>query len=166
MPAWRTRIVGGAVSPSFRRLWLGQSVSLMGSQVAQLGVPLVAVVRLHASVASLGVLALLRYLPFLLLSLPAGALLDRWPARPVLVTINLARALLVGAIPVLAASGALRMVDLYALSVAFRAAIPAIVPPERLEGAQARLAGSETVARVAGPGVAGALVSVASAPVA
>lgn len=163
------------MNPSFRRLWLGQSVSLIGSQVAQLALPLIAVVQLHASVASIGLLSLVGFLPFVLLSVPVGSWADRWPRRPVLVVTNLARAALIAGVALLAASGRLRLADLFVLSavsgalgllfiVSFRASIPELVGTDQLVAAESRLAGSQTVASIAGPGLGGLLIAVASAP--
>ena len=165
------------MGPSFRRLWLGQSVSLLGSQLALLALPLIAVVQLHASVESIGGLTLVGYLPFLLLSVPIGSWVDRWPRRPVLVGTNLARAAVVGVVALLASEGRLRMADLYVMSVvtgvlglmfvvAFRAVIPDLIDRDSMVAAQSRLTGSQTAASIVGPGLGGVLIAAFSAPVA
>ena len=61
----------------FRRLWTGQTISVMGDQVTQIGLPLVAVLVLGADAAQMGYLTAAGLLPHLLFSLPAGVWLDR-----------------------------------------------------------------------------------------
>ncbi len=68
-------------APDFRRLWLGQSISVFGDQITQLGVPLVAVLTLGANPAQMGTLTAVGLLPHLLFSLPAGVWLDRVRSR-------------------------------------------------------------------------------------
>jgi MFS family permease len=60
-------------------LWSGQLVSATGTQVAQLAFPLLVLLLTH-SAAQAGIVGALRTLPYLVFSLPAGALLDRWDA--------------------------------------------------------------------------------------
>jgi MFS family permease len=67
--------------PDFRRFWLGQTISVLGDQVTQLGVPLVAVLVLKADAAEMGTLLAVGLLPHLLFSLPAGVWLDRVRTR-------------------------------------------------------------------------------------
>jgi MFS family permease len=62
---------------AFRRFWIGQSVSLVGDQISLLAIPLIAVLVLHVSPAQMGYLVAAGLLPSLLLSLFAGAWLDR-----------------------------------------------------------------------------------------
>ena len=60
-------------------------MSLIGTQVTQLSMPLVAVLTLHATVLEVGILNALRFVPVLLLSLFAGVWLDRRRRRPILI---------------------------------------------------------------------------------
>jgi MFS family permease len=71
--------------PDFRKLWAGETVSLLGSEVTELALPLVAVLALHAGAGQMGLLAAARFAPFLLVTLPAGVWVDRRRRRPVLV---------------------------------------------------------------------------------
>ena len=64
-------------SPTFRRFWLGQTVSLVGDQVSLIALPLVAVLVLDANAAQMGYLVAAELLPNLLFSLHAGAWADR-----------------------------------------------------------------------------------------
>ncbi len=93
----------------FLKLWAGETVSLFGSQVTELALPLVAIYTLTANARQLGMLNAARFAPFLLVTLVAGALVDRHRRRPVLIGSNLGRALLIGSIPMLAAAHWLRM---------------------------------------------------------
>ena len=68
-------------APDFRRLWLGQTISVLGDQVTQLGLPLVAVLTLGADASQMGTLTAVALLPHLLFSLPAGVWLDRVRSR-------------------------------------------------------------------------------------
>jgi|SRR2546426_2386121 len=61
-------------------LWSGQTVSSTGTQVSQLAFPLLILAVTH-SPAQAGFAGALRALPYLLFSLPAGALIDRWDRK-------------------------------------------------------------------------------------
>ena len=78
----------------FRKLWAGETVSLFGSEVTELALPLVAVLALDAGAGQMGLLAAARFAPFLLVTLPAGVWVDRRRRRPVLIGANLGRCLL------------------------------------------------------------------------
>ena len=84
-------------SPEFIKFWVGQSVSLVGSEVSQLAMPLLAVLSLGASPGEMGVLRAVNFAPYLL-SLPVGVLVDRTRRRPLLIGADLLRALSLGSI--------------------------------------------------------------------
>lgn len=162
---------------SFLLLWGGQSISQLGSQVSNLALPLTATLFLHASPFELGLLGTLELLPYLLFGLLAGAWADRRTRRPILVAADLGRAAVLGAVPLLAMAGQLRMEHLYVIgalvgllgvffSVAYGAYLPALIPPEQLMAGNSRLALSESLSRVVGPSLAGVLVQVLTAPLA
>jgi len=94
-------------NPNFVKLWAGQSVSLIGTQVTQFTMPLIAIISLNATVAEVGVLNALRFLPVLLLSLFAGVWLDRRRRRPVLIACALGNAVLIGVVPLASVTGLL-----------------------------------------------------------
>lgn len=85
--------------PEFFKLWSGQAISSFGSAITTVALPLTAVVLLHASPVQMGLLLALTTLPHLLFGLVAGVLLDRIPRRSILVGADVARTLLLGAIP-------------------------------------------------------------------
>lgn len=164
-------------NPDFVKLWLGQTVSLFGSQVTLVALPLIATLALHAGAAQLGALRALQTLPFLLLGLGAGVLIDRVRRRPVLVAADLGRALLLGTIPL---SWAFDLLDLRHLfivaplvgtlrlgfNVAYSAYLPALLPRGQLVEGNSKLGLSAAVAETAGPSLAGVLVGLIAAPVA
>lgn len=161
----------------FLTYWGGQSVSLLGTQVTRLALPLTAVLLLRATPAQMGALGALEYAPFLLFTLVAGVHVDRSRRRPILIAADAGRAALLLAVPALALAGALRIELLYAVAflvgvctvwfyLANQAYIPALVPPERTVAANARLAASESAADMIGPGLGGLLVQALAAPLA
>ncbi|MBN2002273.1 MAG: MFS transporter [Anaerolineae bacterium] len=161
----------------FRKLWIANSVSSFGSQITFLALPLTAVTLLHASPMQMGILAACGTLPFLLLSLPAGLLVDRSRRRPLLVAADLGRAALLGLIPLLAVLGALRIEYLYsiafltgALSLLYditeETYLPTVVEDEQLVEGNSQLAAIDSVAELSAPVIAGGLVQGLTAPIA
>jgi MFS family permease len=158
----------------FRLLWIGESVSSVGSAVTVVALPLVAVSELHASAFAVSSLVAAAWLPWLVLGLPAGAYVDRLPRRPVMIAADLVSLAAFAAIPLAAAFGVLTVPQLVAsalvagvakvfFSTALRAYLPSLVaPPDRLE-ANAKLQGTEQAANFVGPALAGLLAAAASA---
>src|SRR5579872_2110203 len=95
----------------FRRLWAGQAISELGSQVT---LPLTAILVLHASAFAVALLTSFEYLPFLLFGVIAGVWVDRLRYRRVLIFTDVARAVVLGSIPVANAFGVLTLAQLYA----------------------------------------------------
>jgi predicted MFS family arabinose efflux permease len=87
-------------------LWSGQAVSALGTRTAQIAYPLL-VLALTGSPARAGVVGFASGLPYLLFSLPAGALVDRWDRKRVLLACDAGRALAVGSLAVALAAGEL-----------------------------------------------------------
>jgi MFS family permease len=161
----------------FRNLWVGQTASQLGEQASLLVVPLFAVLTLGAGAGQLGALRAVGQAPILLFSLFAGAWVDRWPTRTVMVLTDAARALALGAA---AAAGLLGLLTLPALlvvafavgtlsvffDVAYQASLVRMVRRDQLVRGNSALEGSRSAAGIAGPALGGALVSLLSAPVA
>ncbi len=102
---------------NFRRYFFGQSVSLLGDQVAQIALPLTAVLALHATAGQMGALTTAYLLPNLLLSLHAGVWVDRsGRRREVMLVADVVRGLLTATIPIAFALGHLTWPQLYAVS--------------------------------------------------
>ncbi|HEY8824664.1 MAG TPA: MFS transporter [Candidatus Limnocylindria bacterium] len=159
----------------FRKLWVGQTVSELGTVVTRTAMPLVALLVLGAGPWELAVLVIVSSLGVLLVGLFAGAWVDRLLRRPLLIWDDFIRAGLLVSIPVAYALGALRIEQLYVvmflescLGALFDAAYPAYVPTligrDRLVEGNSRLATSSSIAEIGGPGFAGALVQIVSAP--
>jgi MFS family permease len=159
----------------FLRLWIGQTVSELGSVVTRTAVPLVALLVLGAGPWELAVLVIVASLGVLLVGLVAGAWVDRLRRRPLLIWDDLVRAVLLFSIPLAYALGTLRIEQLYVvmfleacLGALFDAAYPAYVPTligrARIVEGNSKLATSSSIAEIGGPGFAGALVQLFSAP--
>src|SRR5688572_17346806 len=91
------------------KLWGGETISVFGSQVTVLALPLTAVLTLGAGARELGLLNAARFAPFLAVTLLAGVWVDRRRRRPILVSTNLGRAVLVSLVPPAALADALRI---------------------------------------------------------
>lgn len=164
-------------SPDFLKVWAGQTVSQFGSQITLLALPLVAAITLRATPRQMGILGAVEFAPFLILGLFAGVWADRLRRRPLLIGTDLARALILLAIPLAGWLGALGMGVLYAVAlltgictvlfdVTYQAYLPTIVRRDQLVEGNSKLETSRAVAQIAGPGLAGALVGALTAPVA
>ncbi|WP_235079231.1 MFS transporter [Amycolatopsis orientalis] len=151
-------------------MWTGQTVSTIGSAVAGASVPLVALLVLHASTFEVASLTAAAWTPWLVAGLPAGAWVDRWPKRRVMLVCDVLRLAAFGAVPVSWALGWLSFGVLLAaavvggfatvfFSLAYRAFLPSVVDDADLLGANVRLQGAESAAQVGGPGLAGLLAS-------
>ncbi|GAA1951531.1 MFS transporter [Kitasatospora viridis] len=162
----------------FLRFWLGETVSLLGTQVTNLALPLTAINAFGATDEQVGLLRFLQLVPYLGLALLIGTWADRHRRRPVMLGANLVRLVLIGLVPVLYGLHALDLPVLMAIacavgiaSVAFDVSWMSFVPvlvsgPERYVEASARMGASSSAADVAGPGLAGVLVSALGPPVA
>jgi MFS family permease len=161
----------------FMKLWVGQTVSELGSVVTRTAVPLVALLALGAGPLEMALLVVAGSLAVLLVGLFAGAWVDRLRRRPLLIGADALRAVLLISIPAAYLAGALRMEQLYVvvflegcLGVLFDAAYPTYVPSligvDRVVEGNSKLATSGSLAEIGGPGLAGALVQVIGAPLA
>ncbi|MCC6619343.1 MAG: MFS transporter [Chloroflexi bacterium] len=159
----------------FMRLWSAQTVSQFGDEVTQLALPLVAIITLGAGPIEIGVLGTFQFLPFILLTIPAGVWVDRLPRRPILIGADIARALLLLSIPVAFAGGWLSMIQLYLVGfavgcgevffdVAYQSYLPSVVERDRLVEGNSKLEMSVAASSVVGPGIAGFLVELVRAP--
>jgi MFS family permease len=161
----------------FLKLWSAQSISLLGTQVTALALPLTAILLLNATPVQVGMLASLQYLPFLLISLPAGAIVDRVRRLPVLIATDLGRAVLLGVVPLAVWLGHLQLWLLYPVAfaagvlsvffdVAHQSYLPSIVDNDQLVEGNTKLQLSYSGAQLAGPGLGGVLVQLLTAPIA
>ncbi|GLZ80259.1 MFS transporter [Actinorhabdospora filicis] len=165
-------------NPDFLRFWFGETVSLMGTQVANLALPLTAIDAFGASDEQVGLLRFLQLVPYLGLALVFGVWVDRVRRKRVMLGANLARMALLALIPLLYWAGWLGPVPFMAIACAVGVAsvlfdvswmsyVPTLVKdPAGYVEAGAKTAASSSAADVAGPGLAGLLIGWLSAPVA
>ncbi|MEJ8659233.1 MFS transporter [Streptomyces sp. MS1.AVA.4] len=163
--------------PGYVRFWTASAVSAFGSQVTGLALQILAAVALSASATEVGIVNAARWVPYLLFGLMAGVVVDRCRRKPMMVVTDLARAVLLGAIPVLCALGRLSIPALCmfvfafgVLSLLFEAAnqsyVPQLVPKELLNAGYARVEQAGAVAGSTGPLIAGVLIKIVGAPLA
>jgi MFS family permease len=161
----------------FTRFWLGETVSSFGTYVTLLALQTLVVLTLGGTAQDVGWLNAARWLPYLVLGLVVGALVDRRRRRPVMVTTDIARALLLGAIPAAWALGVLSLPLLMVIVAGYGTAslindaasmsfLPRLVPRGQLQRAHARIDGADAVAQTAGPVLAGVLIKFLGAPLA
>lgn len=173
--AGRARFAGLWRHPDFLKLWTGQTVSLLGSEFTALAFPLTAILVLGATPLQTGILRATVEAPWFLLGLFAGVWVDRMRRRPILIGANLGRAALLGFVPLAAALGKLRIEQLYVIAflagvctvffeVAYQSYLPALVPRGQLVDANSKLNTSLTLAGTVGPGLAGSVIQLLTAP--
>lgn len=162
--------------PGFLSLWIGQSVSVVGSQITGLAFPVLAVSYLHANEFQMGLLNAADTSAFLVFGLLAGALVDRWIKRQVMLVADLVRMLAVAVIPILWMLGVLNVYHLMIVGavisvatvffdVSYQSYIPILLPKEYIGIGNARLEISGQISGIAGPGIVGALLTFLKAPV-
>jgi MFS family permease len=151
---------------NFRLLWIGETISGAGSSMAVVGVPLLAVTVLRASTFAVSVLTAAAYLPWLVVGLPAGAWVDRLPARPLMIVCDVISALLYASLPAAAWLGMLSTGQVVAVALlagtanvffatAYQVCLPSLVTAAELVEGNAKLQGGNSVATIAGRGAAG-----------
>ena len=161
--------------PDFLKLWTGQTISEFGSQVSQLAIPWVALVTLNATAFEVATLGTVEFLPFVLFTLPAGVWVDRLKRRSVLIFGDLGRAVLLSSIPIAYLTGSLTLAQLYIVGflvgihtvffdVAYQSYLPEIVGRDSLIEGNSKLNVTSSGAQIAGPGAAGGLIALATAP--
>lgn len=161
--------------PGFARFWSAGTVGFFGISIAGVAIDVLVVQELAATEAEVGVVRAVQFLPYLLVGLIAGALVDRWPRRVTLVGTHLGSGLALLLIPILWLTDQLSLPLLAAVLFGvgvfgvFTAAveqsyIPDLVPRESLVAANARVGQSMTVTQTSGPALAGLLVGWLSAP--
>jgi Na+/melibiose symporter-like transporter len=159
----------------FLWLWGGQGVSIFGEQFTSLAIPVLAVTLLHAVAWQMGVLNAASTAAFLIVGLPAGAWVDRWMKRRVMITADIVRTVVLALIPILWYTGHLEIWQLFIIvaiygvasvffDVSYQSYIPLLVRSEQVGAANSTLEATAQVARIGGPGIAGALLTVITAP--
>lgn len=153
----------------FLLLWSGQTVSDMGSAVTTLALPLLAVTVLGATTFQVSLITFLTYLAYLLITLPAGVVVDQLRKHGLMMWCDVARVLLVGSIPIAAVLWHVSLWQIYVVAlfggalsvffdVAYQSYLPALVQGEQLVDANGKLGTTNALAGLVGPSLGGALV--------
>ena len=162
-------------SSDFRRLWTSLTITAFGSQITNLALPLTAALLLQATPFQMGVLVALETLPFALVSLHAGVLLDRVRKLPIVIAADFGRGVALLAIPVAAFTHVLSIEILYVVGffcgvqnviggAAYQVLLAQLAGRKRLVEANAKITLGETSSVLVGPGLAGLLIQALTAP--
>ncbi len=161
----------------FRLIWAGDTVSVFGMQLVGLAIPIMAVQLLEATPFQMGLLGALQMLAFLLISLPAGAWVDRWSKKRVIVLGDLSRAAVLLMLPLAWLGGVLAMWQMYVVAllsgaitvffdVANQSYLPEIVDNDQIADGNGKLSASQQTAGVVGPAAGAALIRAIGSPLA
>jgi len=172
-----TRRPGLIRHPDFLKLWTAETISQFGTQVSLLALPLIAATILDVPPFEFALLATLEFLPFILLSLPAGVWVDRLRRRPILIVTDVGRAIALISVPIAVYFDVLTIWQLYVVGftigcmtvffdVAYQSYLPALVERDDLVEGNSKLEISRSAAQIAGPGTAGILIGLVTAPLA
>jgi len=142
---------------SFVALWTGQVISLFGDRIHQIALAFLVLGETESALA-VGLTFFAATLPNLVVGPVAGALVDRWDQRRVMVVSDLLRAAIVMVVPIAAAANILLVYPLvFALttvSIFFRpartSAIPRIVHEDELVAANSAVWLADSIADVLG----------------
>jgi MFS family permease len=158
----------------FDRFWLGQTISSLGDSFTGFALPLL-VYKLTGSALNLAISSAVAFLPYLLFGLAIGAWVDRADRRRLMLLADIARALLIASIPLLAAAGFFALWYVYTvqfvaatLAIGFNSAQPAalasLVERDALVAANGRIIAGYSAAGIVGPLLAGGLAAVVPLP--
>ena len=156
---WRNR--------DYMLLWSGQLVSSLGSGVSTIAFPLLVLALTHSALQA-GITGALAMVPYLLVSLPAGVLVDRWDRKRVMILCDSGRALALASIPLAGLIGHVAIIQIYLVSLvegtffvffslAQTACLPRVVPREQLPTASAQNEGGAIATGLIAPPLGGAL---------
>lgn len=162
---------------NFLKLWTAQTISVFGDNFTGLAIPIIAALSLQATPGQMGILTAVERAPFLLVGLFAGVWVDRMRRRPILIAGDVGRGLVLLAIPAAVLTGSLGMPLLYAVGlfvgiftvffdVSYQAYLPSLIERRRLVEGNSKLEATRSVAQLAGPGIAGTVIQILTAPVA
>jgi len=163
-------------NPEFLKMWVGGSVSAVGSQVTTLALPLIAVLLFNAGPAQTGLLTAAGLAPHLFFGLVAGVWVDRLPRRPIRIVADGLSALMMAAVSLAAVLGVLSLELLYVATfvsgtltvfsrLAQSALMPRLVSRRYLLEANGAYLGAWAVAQILGPSIAGVLMQLAAPPI-
>jgi MFS family permease len=161
--------------PDFVKLWTAATISLFGTQVSLIAIPVIAVVILGATPFEVALVGTFEFLPFLLFTLPAGVWVDRLPRRRILIIGDLGRATMLATIPIAHVLDVLTIWQIFVVAfvngvftvffdIADQSYLPTVLEREELVDGNAKLQASMSTAQVVGQPVGGGLVGLLTAP--
>ena len=156
-------------SADFWKLLIGQTVSSLGSSFTLFALPLL-VFKLTNSAFDLALITVAEYIPFLLFGLAIGVWVDRIDRKRVMISADIAQAVILCSVPLLSVLGLLSIWWVYAVgfvsstlwicfNTAEFAAVPSLVRKADLVVANGRLQASYSAATLTGPLLGGLLVA-------
>lgn len=160
----------------FRQIWMGDTVSVFGMQLVGLAIPVMAVQLLEASAFEMGLLGTVQMLAFLLIGLPAGAWVDRWRKKRIIIWGDLSRAVLLLTLTAAWLLDVLSLGQMYVVAfatgcitvffdVANQSYLPEIVDSDQISEGNSKLQASQQTASVIGPALAAGLIRWVGSPV-
>ena len=160
---WRNR--------DYMLLWSGQTISSVGTGVSGLAFPLLILYVLHGNDVQAGITFALRAFPYLIFSLPAGALIDRWNRKLVMIACDTGRALALGSMPLAAAFGRLSIGQIYIVAliegslfvffnIAEAACLPRVVPKSQLPAATGQNGATDALAGIISQPLGGGIFAI------
>jgi len=163
---WRQR--------NFTLLWTGQTISMTGSAVTTVALPLAAITMLRATPFQVGLLTAATYGAFIFAALPAGLMVDRLPKRAIMIWCDSARLVILGSVPVAAVLHQLTLAQLYVVALAAgicavffdvsqQSYVSSLLDPADLPDGYGKLGASASFAQVSGGGLASGLVAITGA---
>jgi predicted MFS family arabinose efflux permease len=159
---WRNR--------DYMLLWSGQTISATGTGISGIAFPLLILALTHDAAAA-GIAGAFRALPYLFLSLPVGALIDRWNRKLVMILCDTGRALALGSIPVAYVLGVLTLTQIFVVAlvegtlfvlfdIAEVACLPRVVPKAQLPAATGQNQATGGIATLISQPLGGALYGI------
>lgn len=161
---------------NFQYLWAGQTVSAIGDQMTGLALPVLAITMLQASEWQVGMMNAAGMSMFLLIGLPAGAWVDRWIKRRVMIAADFVRMLVLLSVPLAWWAGILDMTFIIIgaaiisaatvfFDVAYQSVLPIMLPKDQLPKANSALETTKQTSMLIGPAFIGFLLTIIKAPV-
>ncbi len=160
---------------NFRLFWFGQLISVTGTFMQSTAQQWL-VLTLSSNALDLGIVGALQFGPLLVLAPFGGAIADRWPRRNVLVVTQAASGLLALALFALTVADIVRIWQVFVLALLLgivnsvdtptrQAFVGEMIPPENLLNAVSLNSAQFNASRIAGPGIAGAMIALLGMPV-
>lgn len=159
----------------FLKLWSGQTLSVFGSIIGGTAMSFTAVLFLQATPFQMALLSSMHLVPAFLAGLFAGAWVDRVRRRPMMIAVDISRAVIFGTIPLAALMGVLHIEQLYLVALAvgiltiifelaYQAYLPGLVGKQHVVEGNSKLSASAAVAEFGGFNLGGWLVHIFTAP--